>query len=198
MQARVRNHLYLRLFIAVLRLRPTLVASFRDFFDLFLLFLLVPQARLFAKIKKGVYSFHDEYWSDISPEAKDLIAKMLTVDPKKRLTAEQALEHPYLKARTFFVCHVSYVPRKTNHASRTKGESHTILSSSVLISCWLLTVFRERNLCPVWICGKLTRSVTSDIRPEGLTRQSIAVCLVHHQRRRIVSRIRSFHLTENT
>ncbi|CAM9971946.1 unnamed protein product [Pylaiella littoralis] len=55
------------------------------------------QARLFAKIKKGVYSFHDEYWSDISPEAKDMIAKMLSVDPKKRLTADQALEHPYLK-----------------------------------------------------------------------------------------------------
>ncbi|CAM9405389.1 unnamed protein product [Ectocarpus sp. 6 AP-2014] len=58
------------------------------------------QARLFAKIKKGVYSFHDEYWSDISPEAKDLIAKMLTVDPNKRLTADQALEHPYLKIDT--------------------------------------------------------------------------------------------------
>ncbi|CAM9267552.1 unnamed protein product, partial [Hapterophycus canaliculatus] len=58
------------------------------------------RARLFAKIKKGVYSFHDEYWADISPEAKDLIAKMLTVDPKKRLTAEQALQHPYLKIDT--------------------------------------------------------------------------------------------------
>ncbi|CAM9187931.1 unnamed protein product [Ectocarpus fasciculatus] len=55
---------------------------------------------LFAKIKKGVYSFHDEYWSDISPEAKDLIARMLTVDPNKRLTADQALEHPYLKIDT--------------------------------------------------------------------------------------------------
>lgn len=55
------------------------------------------QARLFAKIKKGVYSFHPEYWSEISAEAKDLIAKMLTVDPQKRITAAQALEHPYLK-----------------------------------------------------------------------------------------------------
>lgn len=57
------------------------------------------QARLFAKIKKGVYSFHDEYWLDISAEAKDLIAKMLTVDPTRRITAAQALEHPYLKVK---------------------------------------------------------------------------------------------------
>lgn len=54
---------------------------------------------MFAKIKKGVYSFHDEYWAEVSPEAKDLIAKMLTVEPKNRLTADQALEHPYLKVR---------------------------------------------------------------------------------------------------
>lgn len=58
------------------------------------------QARLFAKIKKGVYSFHDEYWLDISAEAKDLIAKMLTVDPDKRITAAEALEHPYLKVNS--------------------------------------------------------------------------------------------------
>lgn len=57
------------------------------------------QARLFAKIKKGIYSFHDEYWADISAEAKDLISKMLTVDPAKRITAREALQHPYLKVR---------------------------------------------------------------------------------------------------
>lgn len=69
------------------------------------MFAVLLQARLFAKIKKGVYSFHDEYWADISAEAKDLIAKMLTVDPKQRLTADQALEHPYLKARRIRVVH---------------------------------------------------------------------------------------------
>ncbi|CAM9242759.1 unnamed protein product, partial [Choristocarpus tenellus] len=57
------------------------------------------QTKLFMKIKKGVYVFHPEYWSDISSEAKDLISKMLTVDPKKRITASEALEHPYLKVK---------------------------------------------------------------------------------------------------
>ncbi|KAI3516966.1 hypothetical protein L1887_16158 [Cichorium endivia] len=36
-------------------------------------------------------------WPSISDGAKDLISKMLTIDPKKRITAYQALEHPWLK-----------------------------------------------------------------------------------------------------
>lgn len=55
------------------------------------------QARLFQRIKKGVYKFHDEYWSEISQDAKDLISRMLTVDQKKRITAAEALQHPYLQ-----------------------------------------------------------------------------------------------------
>ncbi|CAM9580133.1 unnamed protein product, partial [Discosporangium mesarthrocarpum] len=57
------------------------------------------QAKLFMKIKKGVYLFHPEFWSDISPEAKDLIKRMLTVEPSKRISADEALEHPYLKVK---------------------------------------------------------------------------------------------------
>ena len=35
---------------------------------------------------------------DASPEALDFLQKTLTFDPKKRLTVDQALEHPYLSA----------------------------------------------------------------------------------------------------
>ncbi|CAN0016914.1 unnamed protein product, partial [Phaeothamnion confervicola] len=55
------------------------------------------QTRLYARIKRGLYRFHDEYWKDVSPEAKDLIARMLVVEPEQRITAAQALEHPYLQ-----------------------------------------------------------------------------------------------------
>jgi calcium-dependent protein kinase len=34
-------------------------------------------------------------WDQISPTAKDLVVKMLTHDPNKRLTAPQALAHPW-------------------------------------------------------------------------------------------------------
>ena len=51
---------------------------------------------LFEKIKKAKYSFDARYWKAISEDAKDLIRTLLVVDPTKRLTAEQALAHPWM------------------------------------------------------------------------------------------------------
>ncbi len=51
---------------------------------------------LFEKIKKGSYTFDHRYWKHISDEAKDIIRNMLIVDPAKRMTAEQALAHPWI------------------------------------------------------------------------------------------------------
>ena len=44
----------------------------------------------------GEYEFFEEDWEGISPEAKDLISKLLVVDPSKRLKASAALKHPWL------------------------------------------------------------------------------------------------------
>lgn len=54
------------------------------------------QRRLFEKIKKGQYCFDEDAWGDISPEAKHLIAGLLQLDPAKRLTAAEALRHPWV------------------------------------------------------------------------------------------------------
>lgn len=48
-----------------------------------------------AKIKKGKFSFKSKIWSVISPEAKNLIDKMLTVDPEKRPSCREVLSHPW-------------------------------------------------------------------------------------------------------
>ena len=46
-------------------------------------------------VKLGEFDFPEEEWSVISDEAKDLINKMLTYEPEKRLNAHQVLTHPW-------------------------------------------------------------------------------------------------------
>eukprot|EP00756_Hemistasia_phaeocysticola_P037363 Hpha_TRINITY_DN16692_c1_g1::TRINITY_DN16692_c1_g1_i4::g.180253::m.180253/K08794/CAMK1; calcium/calmodulin-dependent protein kinase I len=53
---------------------------------------------LFRAITQGNYSFPSPYWDDISEEAKELIRHMLVVNPQKRMTPEEALEHPWIKS----------------------------------------------------------------------------------------------------
>ena len=52
---------------------------------------------IFKMVAKGKYSFDYPEWDGISPQAKDLISKMLQVDPQHRISAEEALRHPWFK-----------------------------------------------------------------------------------------------------
>mmetsp|Transcript_3304 Transcript_3304/g.12722 ORF Transcript_3304/g.12722 Transcript_3304/m.12722 type:complete len:502 (+) Transcript_3304:339-1844(+) len=52
-------------------------------------------AVLYRKIKAADYSFEPQYWEQVSDDAKDLIRKMLVVNPESRLSADQALRHPW-------------------------------------------------------------------------------------------------------
>jgi len=54
------------------------------------------QKELFKQIRGGKYTFDEEYWGEVSEEAKDLIRNLLQVDRTKRLRINQLLEHPWL------------------------------------------------------------------------------------------------------
>lgn len=54
------------------------------------------QNDVFEKISKGIYDVKVLEKQKVSVEVKDLIKKLLVLDPKKRLTIEKALEHPWL------------------------------------------------------------------------------------------------------
>ena len=53
--------------------------------------------RLFSMIQSGRYEMDPQEWSVISESAKDLVRKILVVDPAKRLTCDQILHHPWMK-----------------------------------------------------------------------------------------------------
>uniref|UniRef100_A0A3Q1BP27 calcium/calmodulin-dependent protein kinase n=1 Tax=Amphiprion ocellaris TaxID=80972 RepID=A0A3Q1BP27_AMPOC len=58
------------------------------------------QHRLYQQIKAGAYDFPSPEWDTVTPEAKDLINKMLTINPAKRITAAEALKHPWISHRS--------------------------------------------------------------------------------------------------
>jgi calcium/calmodulin-dependent protein kinase I len=81
-----------------------LLSGYPPFFD-------EHEPRLFDSIMKAEYEFHPQYWDHISKEAKDLISKLLVVNPLKRLTAKEALHHPW------FSCESSKIPLMTPQMS---------------------------------------------------------------------------------
>jgi len=54
------------------------------------------QINLFNNIQQGKFEFHHREWGKISPQAKDLIMKLLVKDAKKRLSASDVLNHVWL------------------------------------------------------------------------------------------------------
>ncbi|XP_034937554.1 calcium/calmodulin-dependent protein kinase type II alpha chain isoform X26 [Chelonus insularis] len=57
------------------------------------------QHRLYSQIKAGAYDYPSPEWDTVTPEARNLINQMLTVNPTKRITASEALRHPWICQR---------------------------------------------------------------------------------------------------
>jgi len=60
------------------------------------------QHRLYSQIKAGAYDYPSPEWDTVTAEAKNLINSMLTVNPAKRISASEALKHPWICNREKF------------------------------------------------------------------------------------------------
>ncbi|XP_018596034.1 serine/threonine-protein kinase Chk2 isoform X2 [Scleropages formosus] len=65
---------------------------------------------IIEQITQGCYKFIPARWAHISDQAKDLVKRLLAVDPKERLTIKEALQHPWMqdaemKAAAYRVMH---------------------------------------------------------------------------------------------
>nr|XP_043904480.1 calcium/calmodulin-dependent protein kinase type II subunit beta-like isoform X2 [Solea senegalensis] len=58
------------------------------------------QHKLYQQIKAGAYDFPSPEWDTVTPEAKNLINQMLTINPAKRINAQEALKHPWVCQRS--------------------------------------------------------------------------------------------------
>lgn len=55
--------------------------------------------KIYESVRRGIPSMRPRIWDNISDEAKDLVKKMLEHDQNDRVTATEALQHPWLKNR---------------------------------------------------------------------------------------------------
>uniref|UniRef100_A0A2K5K0R4 calcium/calmodulin-dependent protein kinase n=1 Tax=Colobus angolensis palliatus TaxID=336983 RepID=A0A2K5K0R4_COLAP len=77
------------------------------------------QHKLYQQIKAGAYDFPSPEWDTVTPEAKNLINQMLTINPAKRITADQALKHPW-------VCAKSLLNKKSDGGVKKRKSSSSV------------------------------------------------------------------------
>lgn len=71
-------------------------------------------------IMTGEFSFPSPYWDNVSEMAKDLVKRLLLVDPEKRITAKNALSHPWIVTTLSSSSSVNEMPLSPQYASMFK------------------------------------------------------------------------------
>uniref|UniRef100_A0A665V9M3 Protein kinase domain-containing protein n=1 Tax=Echeneis naucrates TaxID=173247 RepID=A0A665V9M3_ECHNA len=97
------------------------------------------QHKLYQQIKAGAYDFPSPEWDTVTPEAKNLINQMLTINPAKRITAQEALKHPWVCQRSTVASMMHRQEtveclKKFNARRKLKFSGRSFLTSSSLLN----------------------------------------------------------------
>ncbi|KFU91959.1 Calcium/calmodulin-dependent protein kinase type II subunit gamma, partial [Chaetura pelagica] len=113
------------------------------------------QHKLYQQIKAGAYDFPSPEWDTVTPEAKNLINQMLTINPAKRITADQALKHPWVCQRSTVA---SMMHRQETVECLRKFNARRKLKGAILT-----TMLVSRNFSGV----RSTKSSFTDVLSQG-------------------------------
>uniref|UniRef100_A0A7S2Y836 Protein kinase domain-containing protein n=1 Tax=Entomoneis paludosa TaxID=265537 RepID=A0A7S2Y836_9STRA len=103
---------------------------------------------MFRKIVAGKYDFNKEDWEGVSDDARDLVKRLLVLDPDGRMTAKQAVRHRWLKASRDSLSLINL----QNTSQRLKTfNARMKLRSAVIAIDWVASLkrmswFSSRNL----------------------------------------------------
>ncbi|CAC42327.1 Calcium/calmodulin-dependent protein kinase type II [Caenorhabditis elegans] len=123
------------------------------------------QHRLYAQIKAGAYDYPSPEWDTVTPEAKSLIDSMLTVNPKKRITADQALKVPWICNRERVA---SAIHRQDTVDCLKKFNARRKLKGAILT-----TMIATRNLSSRNLLNKKEQGPPSTIKESSESSQTI-------------------------
>ncbi|XP_062985614.1 calcium/calmodulin-dependent protein kinase type IV isoform X1 [Elgaria multicarinata webbii] len=90
---------------------------------------------MFKRILNCEYDFVSPWWDDVSLNAKDLVKKLIVLDPKKRLTTFQALQHPWVTGKAANFAHMDTAQKKLqefNARRKLKAAVKAVVASTRL------------------------------------------------------------------
>ncbi|XP_077059017.1 calcium/calmodulin-dependent protein kinase type IV [Siphateles boraxobius] len=104
-----------------------LLCGFEPFFD--------PRGDqyMYSRILNCDYEFVSPWWDEVSLNAKDLVSKLIVLDPHKRLTVKQALEHPWVLGKAARFSHMDTTQRKLqefNARRKLKAAMKVVVATS--------------------------------------------------------------------
>ncbi|XP_040034997.2 calcium/calmodulin-dependent protein kinase type II subunit gamma isoform X11 [Gasterosteus aculeatus] len=120
------------------------------------------QHKLYQQIKAGAYDFPSPEWDTVTPEAKNLINQMLTINPAKRITADQAIKHPWVCQRSTVA---SMMHRQETVECLRKFNARRKLKGAILT-----TMLVSRNFSA---CKSLLNKKSDGVKSQGNSKNSV-------------------------
>ncbi|KAG7513879.1 calcium/calmodulin-dependent protein kinase type IV [Solea senegalensis] len=104
-----------------------LLCGFEPFFD--------PRGDqyMYTRILNCDYEFVSPWWDDVSLNAKDLVSKLIVLDPLKRLSVREALQHPWVLGKAARFSHMDTAQRKLqefNARRKLKAAMKAVVATS--------------------------------------------------------------------
>ncbi|XP_072924372.1 calcium/calmodulin-dependent protein kinase type IV isoform X2 [Hemitrygon akajei] len=90
---------------------------------------------MYKRILNCDYDFVSPWWDEVSHNAKDLVRKLILLDPKKRLTTYQALQHQWVTGKAANFVHMNNAQKKLqefNARRKLKAAVKAVVASSRL------------------------------------------------------------------
>uniref|UniRef100_A0A7N8Y8U8 calcium/calmodulin-dependent protein kinase n=1 Tax=Mastacembelus armatus TaxID=205130 RepID=A0A7N8Y8U8_9TELE len=134
------------------------------------------QHKLYQQIKAGAYDFPSPEWDTVTPEAKNLINQMLTINPAKRITAQEALKHPWVCQRSTVA---SMMHRQETVECLKKFNARRKLKGAILTTMLVSRNFSEHSVFPAQPQTNSTRNSTvtspkGNVPSAALVRSSVS------------------------
>uniref|UniRef100_A0A3P8NHJ3 Calcium/calmodulin-dependent protein kinase type IV n=1 Tax=Astatotilapia calliptera TaxID=8154 RepID=A0A3P8NHJ3_ASTCA len=104
-----------------------LLCGFEPFFD--------PRGDqyMYSRILNCDYEFVSPWWDEVSLNAKDLVSKLIVLDPHKRLSVREALQHPWVLGKAARFSHMDTTQRKLqefNARRKLKAAMKAVVATS--------------------------------------------------------------------